>query len=648
MAEPLRWLKGTLTGTCVGKPTRKRGGSGLARWYQLTLVEAVIADWEPVAGPPSAPPAEPAPFSQASLRDARLRSRTPGKADQELSLRELSVWNWKMRDQREAGGESRCTLSGTVYAQVVPGTLRPVVEGADRLSGWGCLAVLLALLVAFWLWWSCGPFTSGLWSAVVLSSWLSHRLRTRRRTPPGVGSQILQGVLAVAIILGGVGLVLGMADPARASTCGDSAALAVVLAVGGVVAASLLTVSWQLPWVWALWAIVVIQWCGRTGTDCARLWLQQAGAAVPGARPRQGSLQDELLRRVTGGVEAPGTGADDPPATGRAPAGAFGPRDADGGDLRGTHGGADQPGGAGPRTGTTDGGDRDAEGPGGGGEAGADGSGTGASGAAGSGKGAGDPGAGDPERGSGEASTGASGAGSAEGGGDDPGGPGSGGASLDERGRRRGGPAGSGAALLPTEGGPGGTGTGTGRGSDARSGAEDGPGPGGRATGRAPGRAPGALPSFSARPGDEFPLEAASEPRMSVEAALSDPSPFLDGSTRVTLASDLLFSFDEDQLRPEAEPRLRQVAKLLRVDPRVRVVLEGHADTIGGDQYNQGLSERRAQAVRSWLIERAHINPLQIDTVGFGSSRPLVPTSRGPAAQQANRRVEVRVISPAR
>ena len=39
MAEP-RWLKGTLTGTCVGKPTRKRGGSGLARWYQLQLVEA--------------------------------------------------------------------------------------------------------------------------------------------------------------------------------------------------------------------------------------------------------------------------------------------------------------------------------------------------------------------------------------------------------------------------------------------------------------------------------------------------------------------------------------------------------------------------------------------------------------------------------
>ena len=113
------WVKGTLTGTCVGKPTRKRGGSGLARWYQLELVEAVVSDWEPVAGPPSSMPSAEgeAPFCQAKLEDALLRARTPGQGDEALALRELSVWNWKMRDQREAGGESRCTLVGTVYAQ---------------------------------------------------------------------------------------------------------------------------------------------------------------------------------------------------------------------------------------------------------------------------------------------------------------------------------------------------------------------------------------------------------------------------------------------------------------------------------------------------------------------------------------------------
>ena len=175
------WLKGTLTGTCLGKPTRKRGGSGLARWYQLQLVEAVISDWAPVAGPPSQVPTghQDAPFCQAALEDARLRARTPGQNDEALAVRELSVWNWKMRDQREAGGESRCTLVGTVYAKEVEGTRRPVLlDGADRIGGWGCLGVVAGLLVASWLWWSCGPLTCGLWGSVVLTSWWSQRMRT--------------------------------------------------------------------------------------------------------------------------------------------------------------------------------------------------------------------------------------------------------------------------------------------------------------------------------------------------------------------------------------------------------------------------------------------------------------------------------------
>ncbi|MCA2979120.1 MAG: OmpA family protein [Myxococcaceae bacterium] len=134
---------------------------------------------------------------------------------------------------------------------------------------------------------------------------------------------------------------------------------------------------------------------------------------------------------------------------------------------------------------------------------------------------------------------------------------------------------------------------------------------------------------------------------MSVADALSNPSPFVDGSTRITLSGDLLFSFDEDRLTPAAEPVLRQLAKVLRAQPETRVVLEGHADTIGGDQYNQALSERRAEAVRAWLIDNAHLSPLQLDTVGYGNSRPVVPTSRAPSAQAPNRRVEVRAL-PAR
>lgn len=538
MAEQQPWLKGKLTGTCLGKPARKRGGSGLARWYQLQLVEAVIDGWEPVAGPPTAASEGAAPFSQALLRDARLRALQPGGTDEELSLRELSVWDWKMSDQREGGGESRCTLRGMVYTQVVAGTRRPVLpEGSDRLGASGCLAVLAGLLIAFWLWWSCGPFTCGVWSSVVLVSWWSHSMRTRRRTPPGLASKILQGLLGLILILGAAGVVLGIADPARASSCGELGALSVLLALASVVGVSLLSVSWPLPWSWTLWTIVVVMWCGRTGTDCAVVWLKRAEAIVRGVAPERPPILEN----------GPGKGS------------------------------------------------------------GKSGSGTGTGTGTGDGNGNGD-GSGTRDR---------SGTGDGNG----------------------------------TEDGKG---TGKGNGTETRTGTDADGGPrtatdlandptGNRSVDAGRGSGRGAGPTTASAPGDAESLEAASEPRMTVDAALNDPKPFLDGSTRVTLSSDLLFEFDEDRLKPEAETRLRQVAQLLRLDPGQRVLLEGHADTIGGDQYNQELSERRAEAVKAWLVEKTHLNPLRIDTVGYGSARPVVPASRGPAAQRANRRVELQV-----
>jgi outer membrane protein OmpA-like peptidoglycan-associated protein len=176
------------------------------------------------------------------------------------------------------------------------------------------------------------------------------------------------------------------------------------------------------------------------------------------------------------------------------------------------------------------------------------------------------------------------------------------------------------------------------------------PGASGEADGKGVG--PGTGEGQGSRPKTARPTEPivdedgvmTNEPRVTIEEALRDPERFFNGTARVMLSGDLLFQFDEDVLRPEAEPKLNQVARLLRLDPRKRVLLEGHADTIGGEAYNQGLSERRAAAVRTWLVDDAHINPNQIDTVGFGSSRPIVPQSRGPAAQGPNRRVEVRVL----
>jgi outer membrane protein OmpA-like peptidoglycan-associated protein len=412
--------------------------------------------------------------------------------------------------------------------------------------------------VASWLWWSCGPFTSLLWATVVLASGWVNDARRRRHPPLSRGLRVGQAVLGALLVVAAGGAALELVDPARLSTCGTEDGGRVLLALGTVLGASLLLARWPLRLVWALWTAVMLLWCGRSGTDCAGLWLDRAGQAVRGLAPREVAALERELRGLRDRV-LPG----DPEA-------APGP---DG--SRGHRPGASAGEGTAP-----------GRGPGQGGP-GADGA--------------------PPDNGARRGNGAASGEGAASTDGPAPG-----------RGQGQGGPKADGA---PPDNGAAST---------------DGTAPG---AGRASRAEPPTLPP-------EEPLPSASEPRMSVEAALLDPAPFFGGGRRVTLSGDLLFEFDEEVLRPEAVPRLKQVARLLRLDPGKRVLLEGHADTIGGDAYNQGLSERRAAAVRTWLVEVAHINPSQIDTVGYGSSRPLVPVAKGPAAQQPNRRVEVLVLPP--
>ena len=113
---------------------------------------------------------------------------------------------------------------------------------------------------------------------------------------------------------------------------------------------------------------------------------------------------------------------------------------------------------------------------------------------------------------------------------------------------------------------------------------------------------------------------------------------------RLRIGADFLFDFDRAELRIESDPALSQVASRVR-EVKKAVVIEGHTDSKGTESYNQGLSERRAAAVRVALTERGLPREgLQIR--GFGKSRPAVPNQRpdgsdDPDGRQKNRRVEV-------
>jgi outer membrane protein OmpA-like peptidoglycan-associated protein len=113
---------------------------------------------------------------------------------------------------------------------------------------------------------------------------------------------------------------------------------------------------------------------------------------------------------------------------------------------------------------------------------------------------------------------------------------------------------------------------------------------------------------------------------------------------KIYLPADVLFDFAKSDLRPEAGPVLERVAAVLRSDPTAVATIDGHTDGKGGDQYNQVLSEHRAQSVRLWLI--AHGVSSSMTARGFGKTRPVAPNTLpngadNPEGRQKNRRVEI-------
>jgi OmpA-OmpF porin, OOP family len=106
-------------------------------------------------------------------------------------------------------------------------------------------------------------------------------------------------------------------------------------------------------------------------------------------------------------------------------------------------------------------------------------------------------------------------------------------------------------------------------------------------------------------------------------------------------AADLAvnFDFNSANLTPTARQILDNLAKSMTSDlENYKFVLEGHTDATGPDNYNQSLSERRAAAVRAYLVEQHHVEPQRLEAVGKGKADLLDPAN--PAAA-VNRRVRV-------
>ena len=121
-----------------------------------------------------------------------------------------------------------------------------------------------------------------------------------------------------------------------------------------------------------------------------------------------------------------------------------------------------------------------------------------------------------------------------------------------------------------------------------------------------------------------------------VEEALPD---------RISLSSDVLFDFDSAAIKPDFTDEIDAAADLLLANEGVTVRIDGHTDNVGSLEYNQGLSERRAEAVAAYL-EAAGVARDRMTVAGFSFTQPVADNSTAEGRAQ-NRRVEIDLIDPA-
>jgi len=120
----------------------------------------------------------------------------------------------------------------------------------------------------------------------------------------------------------------------------------------------------------------------------------------------------------------------------------------------------------------------------------------------------------------------------------------------------------------------------------------------------------------------------------------------------LSFSAESLFAFDRSELKPEGREALDQFARETEGLSFEGITVEGHTDRLGTEAYNQSLSQRRADAVKRYLVENGHLDTTKISAVGMGERQPVTdpasclgkrPTPKLESCLQADRRVEVTV-----
>ena len=105
----------------------------------------------------------------------------------------------------------------------------------------------------------------------------------------------------------------------------------------------------------------------------------------------------------------------------------------------------------------------------------------------------------------------------------------------------------------------------------------------------------------------------------------------------------VLFDFNKATLQPASDGPLGQVAALMAANPSLKIEVQGHTDNVGGDDYNQKLSEARAKSVMTWLTQHS-VAAGRMTAKGYGKTRPIADNNTD-EGRMKNRRVEIADLS---
>jgi outer membrane protein OmpA-like peptidoglycan-associated protein len=102
----------------------------------------------------------------------------------------------------------------------------------------------------------------------------------------------------------------------------------------------------------------------------------------------------------------------------------------------------------------------------------------------------------------------------------------------------------------------------------------------------------------------------------------------------------ILFDNDSDRLKQESAPVIQTIARGLETNPNLRLLIEGHTDSVGNASHNLDLSKRRAEAVKSVLVSQFKVDAARLTTAGLGATKPI-GSNDTPLGRSQNRRVEL-------